>query len=61
METAAQLETVENGTTCFPPFPLRLENSAKVGRVSHSSTASTAGHSDEEKRKRLPDGLIRIE
>jgi len=24
-------------TACFPPFPLCLENSAKDGRVSHSS------------------------
>jgi hypothetical protein len=36
METDAQVETVENELHVFPPFPLRLENSAKDRRVSHS-------------------------
>jgi hypothetical protein len=37
METVALLETVEKQTAVFPPFPQRLENSPKGGRVFHSS------------------------
>jgi len=32
-------------TACFPPFPLRLENSANRAEFPTVSTASTAGHS----------------
>ena len=42
-------------TACFPPFPLRLENSANRAEFPTVPTASTAGHSDEEKEKRLPE------
>src|SRR5215208_7386118 len=48
-------------TTCFPPFPPRLENSANCARVSHSS------HSlycwilfRRKKRQRLREGLGKI-
>jgi hypothetical protein len=40
-------------TACFPPFPLRLENSANRAEFPTVSTASTAGHSDEEKRRTI--------
>lgn len=55
------VETVENRTACFPPFPPRLESSAKYGRVFHSSHSLYCWISCGKKRTTPREGLIKMD
>jgi hypothetical protein len=53
METAAQLETVENKLHVFHRSHCAWKTRQKTAEFPTVSTASTAGHSDEEKRRTI--------
>lgn len=57
METAAQLETVENELPVFHRSHCAWKTRQKTAEFPTVSTASTAGHSDEEKRKTIAGRL----
>jgi hypothetical protein len=53
METVAQMETVENELHVFHRSHCAWKTRQKTAEFPTVSTASTAGHSDEEKRKTI--------
>ena len=55
METAAQVETVENELPVFHRSHCAWKTRQNTTEFPTVSTASTAGHSYEEKEKRLPE------